>query len=316
MNFMYSFRSFNILLAGVLFIFLPACRPNAEYGKWNVVSMVKPAGIPWAGFYWEGDTLGGKFYDKCAMVIPVRVNGLPYDLTMQFDLGANMTQLYGEGAKSLMALHPGTDINKPSLEFGDFLATTANCYIKADYGAPLEPGQTGENRNMRIGTVGSDLFQNKVLIIDYPRQRFSICDSVPAVYATSTVDITLDKYGRAILPMWQKGANYRVLFDNGSSIFPLLAAPGKVDLFSSEKDVDTIAANAWGAIHYFAGRPQKDKVVIAGLDTQNIMVYADQDDTVKTEQYDAIAGNALFWDKVIVIDYKHLKFGIIRNGSQ
>ena len=51
--------------------------------------------MQWIPFNWEGDSLGGKYFDKVAMTIPVSLDDMPYKMMMQFDLGAMVTVVYG-----------------------------------------------------------------------------------------------------------------------------------------------------------------------------------------------------------------------------
>jgi len=244
------------------------------------------------------------------MDIPARIKGLTYNFTFQFDLGANLTRFYEENTKSVLLQHPNINFKKPGIVFGDFTASSQNCYIQKGYGEAIILDSLNKNAETRIGTIGSDMFKNKVLIIDYPNQRFSICDTMPSLLCEKMIDITLDKYGRIILPMLLKGKKFKVLFDNGSSIFSLLTSVDKINNFSTEQDVDTMQIRAWGDFHLVIGRPLKDTFILAGQKYANITAYADHSDKEATDQYDAITGNALFWDKTVVIDFRNKKFGL------
>ena len=162
-----------------------------------------------------------------------------------------------------------------------------------------------------MGTIGSDIFQNKVLIIDYPNQQFAICDNVPKFYQKCLTDIELDVVGRVLLPMQLKGKKYKLLFDNGSSLFPLLTTGEKINIFSSLLPSDTIKGYAWGKQFTAIGRPLNDSFVIANQTFNKTTVYADyRKDFRTTDNTDAITGNILFWDKTIIIDFKNKKFGV------
>ncbi len=280
-----------------------------KFGQWAVTHTGNaPDGLQWASFRWTGQNMGNRFFDRFAMNIPVRVVGLPRDFMFQFDLGSDVTMIYGENAKSIRKLYPAVNFKKPVLNFGDFTASTSVCYVKDNYGEAIS---MDDDSDARLGTIGADMFHDKVLIIDYPHQRFAICDSVPAVYAAmGTVAISLDKYGRVLLPMQLRGKNYKVLFDNGSSIFPLLTSAKNIGSFSDEPVSDSIEVTAWGQRQQITGRVLRDSFLIGGQLVSNIIVYANHSGSGEENEYDAITGNALFWDKVIIIDFKNKRFGL------
>ena len=48
----------------------------------------------WIPFQWHGDSIGNKYFDKLAIVVPVKIDNLPYNFGMQLDLGAVETMFY------------------------------------------------------------------------------------------------------------------------------------------------------------------------------------------------------------------------------
>ncbi len=306
------FRNSTLFMLVVATSVIASCsRRNPEPGHWTVTAAAEnKTAIAWARFYWSNDSLGDRYYEKTAMHIPLRIEGLPYLFSFQFDLGCDLTTLYGENAKSVKQKHPAADLEKPAFTFGDLKANTPYCYIRESYGDPITLDTPANITPVTLGTIGADMFQGKVLIIDYPNERFSVCDTIPPALITTMTDITLDKHGRALLPMQLNGKNFKVLFDNGSSIFQLITAASLIDRFSKEPGMDTIRISSWGKLHNVIGRPLKDSFVLAGRHLANTMIYADYRENDGKDEFDAITGNALFFDKVVVIDFKNKKFGV------
>ena len=54
----------------------------------------KPS-LQWIPFSWEGDTISGIYIEKAFLNVPVKIENLPYEFTMQFDLGAYNSVFYG-----------------------------------------------------------------------------------------------------------------------------------------------------------------------------------------------------------------------------
>lgn len=298
-----------------------------SFNRWSFKNIkTDSAEIAWARFTWDNQSLGDKYFEKVSMHIPAQIDGLPYNFTFQFDLGAT-TVIYEINALSIFKKHPELNKigrlkssflfwnNKKSfkdlnLSFGDITAHTNNCEIKKNYGEPVSLNNLTGSSEFRLGTIGADLFQNKILIIDYPKLRFGICDSLPGFYKGSFANIQLDAYGKAILPMILRGKKYKVVFDNGSSLFPLLVTDDKINNFSTSAATDTIKISSWGTTHNVIGRVLKDTFILAGQTFSNTKVYADYRKDYRTDAYDAITGNALFWNKTIIIDFKNKKFGV------
>lgn len=313
---MRSLRVYMLLLAAILFCTaLPAQQSKEQPWQWTIKSTPKDvSGIPWARFYWIGAKLGGKQFDKSAMMIPVQVQGSPYYFNFQFDMGADVTMIYGKNAESINKKHPEIELKDPTFIFGDFTAKCSSpVFLRENYGSNVRkfeaiPNAKGEN----IGTIGADMFRNKVVIIDYPKERFSILDEIPAIYATATMtDFTLERNGRILLPMQLRGQNYKIMFDNGSSIFQLITSTANIDKFSKAGVTETMKIPAWGKMHKVMGRPLKDEFTLAGQTYSDILVYESPIEGTSSEEYDAITGNALFFDKVVIFDLRNKKIGVI-----
>jgi hypothetical protein len=198
----------------------------------------------------------------------------------------------------------------PAVSFGDYSAKNDRILLYKGMGDKIDLKNAGPNDTLDVGTIGADFFQNKILIIDYPNHRFALCDTPPSEFNSELIDIQLDHAGRVILPMKLKGKSYRILFDNGSSIFPLLVSKEKIGLFTNTAPIDTNEISSWGKLHNVMGRPLKDTFRLANQTFSNITAYTDFRDDQNALEYDAITGNQLFWNKTILIDFKNKKFGV------
>ena len=322
----------------LLLIFIAICAfswftDKSYYGPWVIEKRSKnDKEISWIKFEWFGDSMGKKYYEKAGMHVPAKINGLPYDVTFQFDLGDHHTEIYENSLNDIYAVNPTIknkvkrlrslfqfwnnnksykDIN---IEAGDYIFKSPNCYVRRNFGDRLNKELILLNRPLHIGSIGVDLFQNKVLIIDYPAKRFCIADAVLDGYNVNMVPIKLNPAGMVLLPMKLNGKTYDCQFDNGSSIFPLIASSTRITDFSKEADNDTIPTRSWGVIHNMTGRKIAGPVEIAGQKFNDVEIYADhrkasQEKALNDPSY-LVAGNALFWDKTIIIDFKRKLFGV------
>ena len=289
-----------------------------EYSNWEL-SNTSTNNISWTKFKWVNGNMGSKFYERIGILIPCKIDGLQNTVTFQFDTGADLTGVYENTFSSFYVANPELKSKiKPlnssykyyenlSLTFDSFTALNKSGFVYKDYG---NFQSVNTNDTLKIGTIGPDIFQNTVLLIDYPKKRFAICNTVPFDYATSLFDITLDNYGRVILPLRLGDKSLKILFDTGSSLFPIITDANKINLFSSSPDVDVIQTSSWGQIHNVTGKMIDDPFILAGQSYSKVIAYASTVNLGAGDSYDGITGNALFWDKTIVIDFKNKKFGI------
>ena len=150
--------------------------------------------LPWINFNWVGDTVSGRYFDKLAMIVPVQIDAMPYKFVAQLDLGAVTTMLYGN------AIQPYLDENKalgqkvdtsasiwiqnqknPSikgvnLKLDQVLFPNLNVALFIGFGDALTRDSINTKTVKHIGTIAPDLFQNKILIIDYPNRRFCVVE--------------------------------------------------------------------------------------------------------------------------------------------
>lgn len=262
------------------------------------------------------------------MQIPCNIEGLPYNFTFQFDLGASLSGVYENNMNWFYKINPDLQnrisrlrsplqfwFNKKTIKditllFGDYKARNKLSYVYSMYGEKLIISKPSFNDTFHIGTIGADIFQNKVLIIDYPNQRFAICDTVPRIYQNHLLNIELNNSGKIILPYKSKGNYYKIMFDNGSSLFPIIARTINRPKFSNNPVIDSLNISSWGEIHMVDSRLITDSFELAGKIFCNVKVYENHTDNGMDMNTDGMAGNYLFWNNTVIIDYKNKKFGV------
>ena len=313
-----SHRRIATIFTGLLLANGMSCGTKIKLGQWTIQHPAATAAdLSWTTFTWSHETWGGRSVERSALFIPVAIAGLPQECCFQLDLGSNLTLLQANVLRGVLAQHP--DLNRLvqpnvfkdlALSFGGTQATTPYCWVQEPGGEGLPASGLADAAPLRLGTLGTDLFQHRILVIDYPNQRLAVCEALPASLHPAFTAMTLDEGGRVLLPLRLQGKTYTVLFDTGSSAFPLVVAADQIDTFSTAPGTDTLAPSAWGTTHHFIGRPLQKRFELAGHPFSGTMVYADPRPETKTNGYDAVAGNALFWDKTVVIDFKHQRFGV------
>ncbi len=304
------------------------------YGRWERVSPggTAPENPSWLPFEWVGDVEDGRRIERVAMTVTVHVEDLPQSFSLQLDTGSDLTMLDGGEIRRLAANSETlrsrlkTDAGQaPSgsspahlegllLGFGDEVLRGEKVLLRDDPGASADEEAPDDGAPAPLGTLGVDVFQGRILVIDYPRRRFAVCDSVPESLRGNERPIELNGSGKPILPMTLRGKSYRVLFDTGSSRFQLMTTSARMPEFSTAAPVDSVPVWSFGKRHTVVGRPVADAVSLAGESVSSVVVHEDARPEAKelyeSDGVDAVAGNALFWDRVVVIDFRRRTFSV------
>lgn len=319
----------TIIIGLTLVSFIIYSRNNDEFRNWKIKSNSnKISELSWSRFYWTNRNIDGINYEKTSMRIIGKISDTNSLINFQFDLGSDLTMIYENSFKSLFEnnqkLKNRIEILKNSaqfwnsnkvyrnfkFEFGEFIATNEKLYVEKNYGNEISKKGINQVEQINIGTIGADFFQNKILIIDYPNQRFSICDTIPKEFETEFIKIELDKFGRVILPMKLNNKNYKILFDNGSSMFELIATEKNISKFTTNKKVDSIKVSSWGKEHYMSSKMITNEIELGGKKFSNVKIYENQSGLGIDKKTDGSAGNKLFWNNTIIIDFKNKLFGV------
>lgn len=286
----------------------------------------------WIPFYWEGDSISGKYFDKLAITIPVTLDNLPNKFRMQFDLGAYETVIYGNSIKPYLdtysALKDKIDttltfriqsqtnykFKDVELKLGRVNFGKRNIGHFKNFGDPISIDSINTTTEKYIGTVAPDLFKDKILIIDYPNQRFCVTAALPKQFSTTQFRQYKIKDGRIKIPITINGKDEDVMFDTGSSLFALLTTTEKANEISTKPIVDSLKISSWGEYYRVYGQAIKSKVKYGQKELNKAAVYFDSQASsynfYKEEDIWGITGNAYFLKNVVIIDYKNQRFGV------
>lgn len=292
-------------------------------------------GVPWIPFEWVGDSIGDRYYDKLGIYVPFSIEGIPYQFKSQFDLGAVSTMVYGNTVAPYLAAYPEVaakvdtvdrsymiqgqrvgGIEGVTIKLGDVSFANRDLLLFENYGGTL-PGDSITSSPIKIGTIAPDLFQDKLLLIDYPNQRLASVDSLPASLhgKISYVDFKLDQ-GRIKIPLTIDGEVHDFLFDTGASMFHLHVTPKDWgNIGDTTARVDTVETSTWGEYYDVYGLPIKAEVALGDFSLAGGQVFANpREDFARFFEEEGIlgvTGNVYFSDHMIVIDYKNQRFGVV-----
>lgn len=283
-------------------------------------------------FTWEGATVSGRYIPNVAMNIPVTVGDMPYEFTMQLDLGAVTTVLYGNSFQPYLDANPSllaridatknytinneehTMLKEMTLKMGEVVFENIDIGLFEGYGTPMTADSLLTKTSKHIGTIAPDLFQDKILIIDYPNKRICLSEAIPEAYSTLDFMDMIIEHGRIKLPFQIGEEKQLLMFDTGSSIFSLLTTKNNAERISNGIIEDSLNVNSWGNDLPVYGSKITTEVKFGGKSLPAALVYY-----VDNPQFDTgfqqegiwgITGNAYFSNNTIIIDYRNKKIAV------
>lgn len=288
----------------------------------------KPDSIKWIDFHWTETTISGKLYDKAAIEIPVMINNSKEMLSMQFDIGSQQSFIYGKSISHLQAKDSRLseidtikyDKSNFDLKLNNVNVTSINNVLiansltyKASEGEIYDRNNT--NEHFIIGTIGADILQNKILIIDYPNNRLAILDSIPIGYKTEFVQTT-KTFGKINIPIEINGIQKSLLYDTGASIFEIATTPEGYRLLNENiKATNNIQVPSFGTMLDFKGAQSNTVVKVGNKIIKKPFVYFSEDENVvgffKESEIFGLTGNSLFLENIVIIDYQKSLFGVV-----
>jgi hypothetical protein len=278
----------------------------------------------WAPFEWQTNRMSGRQFERSIILVPVVMNALPYRFVMQLDTGASRTVVYENTLEPFLERHPemkdrldpafGRYINV-DLVMGGLELKKINIGIMKNYGSRLTESRIAENRPLRIGTIGADLFAGRILIIDYPGNRMLVAKTLPGEYAGASFQAMRLNDGRPVIPFTINGRTRDVLFDTGASVFPLVTTEKRAAEISENGVMDFLDVTGWEIRYSYLGRKMNVPISCGHLELKPAVVYYDEHNGQNWLYNGAdvwgLTGNYYFWDRVVVVDFKNKRFGVM-----
>lgn len=320
-------RSIVNLQSIVAIVFFLALRPVGTAQQMPAIlpnQIILPEGDHTIKLVWGGDSMNSKWDPYASLLIPVKLKNCPDQFYMQFDLGSPYTILYKNKLKDISAQYPGvptiTDSTKKLKDFhfsaGKIKIIAKEITVHAIKGPGIDRSKGAINI---IGTIGGDLIENKIIIIDYPGNTLFLGSSIPD-HLRSKIQLTdFMIAGRAVLlPAIIRGKKTMLYFDTGSSTFELITDQATA-LSMSIADATPVkyTVNSWGNMMTANTFPSGDSITIASQQLLlNHVTYFEGFSESQVNQMmkmgmGGMTGNRLFLQSILLLDMKNKKFGIL-----
>lgn len=278
---------------------------------------------------WLGDSVNGKWDTHAALLIPVKLANCPKQFYMQFDLGSPYSLFYKNKLQAIQLKYPGAVQ----------LADTADRLINYAFKAGAMPVHAKEisvrhfdsatiNWSDKkgidvIGTLGADLIDNKMVVINYPAKSLYLGETLPATVSKGMQWSDFIFARRSILlPATVNGKSTMLFFDTGSSAFELL---------TSKETYQSLGVPGASPVTYVVQSWQQPLTAhtIATNDSIGLglhrlpLRYVTYIENARDSQIEqmrklgigGMTGNKLLLHHRLVLDVKHKKFGLVAGSN-
>jgi hypothetical protein len=278
-------------------------------------------------FTWASSEMGNAVNPHAAMLLPVQVRGCERTFFMQFDLGSPYTVFYKDklqsladtmGGVSLVSREDKVFVQNFSFAMDKLTVTAAEAQV-ITYGEKIN--WTDSSAVEIIGTAGADLIEGRVLVVDFPRARLFLGDSLPDSLEANAVFTPLEfKHRRVLLPVVLNGKTTSLLFDSGTSAFELLTNEKQwSSLAKAGASVKSFGVNSWGKTLTVYSVPTDHfiKFGTLALPIKNVHRIEGtsfiQNMLMRFSGMGGMIGNKIFIDRIIILDTRQLRFGLLRD---
>ena len=280
------------------------------------------SGPSWTDFTWFSATLGTTHLAKGAILLPIRIDGLPGAHFVHLDLGAHVNYLH---EKAIRAISPAFDVGSAraratSGDLGHLRFVDERFEVLRDDGVFVAPGVSMPT----IGTIGLPFVRERLLLIDYPRTRFALLDrgvGLPAdALAAFTFVKAIPRDGKLYVQAAVNGAADDTLFFDTGAAFPLTVegADWKV-LTGRDTDDPTntrISTMNWDAPIDLVGAPLQGTFTVGPATLTRPMVFVATTPGFSFSNFHqtrGVFGNPVFADAFIVlVDVPGQRLGLAR----
>ena len=292
---------------------------------------IKNDSIYYTPIIWSYDSLNNGEVKRNAMYVPVYIETLKQNALMQFDIGSNVSGFYKKTINLLIENLPELQENIKTTEKGR--EYFKNAKLSLNKGVTLNKDKLYMWQNMGhdslpesmpiIGTIGYDILDENVLIIDYVNHRIALVSELPAEFEKRMTFIEkadLKKFP-VILPFKLGTKKIRLFFDTGSSSAQVLTSTRRLKRLAVNREVVPLDSGySWGKFEVeYRAREQKLKdarlqigniclgqVQVSGLDRFNRLF------TLTGRYLYGFTGNVMFENCILAIDRKNNRFGITK----
>ncbi|ASK31936.1 hypothetical protein CEY12_18280 [Chryseobacterium sp. T16E-39] len=260
----------------------------------------------------DGDT------PYAAVLLPIKIKGVDYPLYMQLDFGSPVTVFYSHSLQSIITNFPHFSPLKNidhrtanlNMNVGDMIISSHDFQL-LDYGSKVNY-QDPDAKNI-IGTIGTDLLEKRIIVLDFPNNYCSFVDSV------SEIDFNDFEFKKRkiLLPTKIDQKNLKVMYDSGTSAYELITNKENWEKYKTKNSIlKKEKGNSWGATLDIISAKANKEIQFSNtrLRLQEVTYIEGtsgvQNLLMKFSGMQGMVGNKLFLHHKVILDCKNEKFKI------
>lgn len=261
-----------------------------------------------------------------ALLLPIRFEGIPKTFYVQFDTGSPSSMLYKQPMIDIQEKYPNhispIDTNARRIEqgfcLGDMKVFSKKMKLYDRGRKPIDWSDT--TTIFTIGTLGADLIDKKITVMDFKNNYCYFGDSIPEQYQQDLTMYDLQyKKRRVLFPAKVAGKKRKLLHDTGTSGFELITNKKTWKKLSKKgaQPMEAFKVKSWkrqltaynieskGSIDFKGGKIDLEKVTyIKGASFM-------QNALMRSMRMGGMIGNQVFMGKVLILDCPNKKYGLI-----
>ncbi|TAM03279.1 MAG: hypothetical protein EPN70_14780 [Paraburkholderia sp.] len=271
---------------------------------------------PSIDFEWKTLKSGDLNVEHGAMMIRAREENSGREVKFQLDTGAPVSPLYEIAvAEQLGEKYTKADTVEFCLTFSDSYKRCMPFFYMRSLGKRANE----TNPEPTLGTLGLDFFKSQPVAIDFPARKIYFLSEKIIDDIRSNQDSTFTTYqsdsqnarDKIIIPFKMGATVQYAIFDTGSSPMELYLPPDEWEKLQAThcrgQNHETLIVEAWGKPLTLWRQPATCSIEIANAKFNVSEIYTSPD-----SGFPAMLGNALFFDKIVVIDTARHLFGVLQ----
>lgn len=265
-----------------------------------------------------------EFSDIAGLLLPVKIKGIPRTFYMQFDTGSPSTLLYKQTILSIREQYPdqitaidsaSTTIDQ-SFQLGDMEVHSKQFRLYDHKKSPIDWNDTTA---IKIGTLGSDMIDKKLTILDFINQRCYFGEEAPELGSEIILQELKFSNRRVLMPVVVAGKECKLLHDTGTSGFELITNEKTWKQLSEKKAIpkEAFKVKSWKR-ELTAFNIASDKKISFNAAEINLnqVTYIKgasfmQHALMRMTGMGGMIGNQLFMNKVLILDCKNERYAIL-----
>lgn len=250
-----------------------------------------------------------------ALLFPIKIDGINQTFYMQFDSGSPTTVFYKKSLESISQKQQNkllfnAEKNQVAVHFkiGKMNVFSSNFEV-LNYGSKVD--FENPNADNIIGTIGTDLLEKRIIILDFKTHQFSF---IKQIKENDFIGFEFKKR-KILISAKVENENLKLLYDSGTSGYELITNKEIWENYKTKNSkIKTEKGNSWGnTLSVFSAAANKK--IQFGNTTLRLseVTYIEgtsdlQKFLMKRSGMQGMIGNKIFLNGKLILDCKNEKF--------